>query len=120
MHAITRIAVGVAVVAVIGTAAPSASAEGCASTCSVGGSGTGGQSSDGKAEGFRYLKPATGFPGSTVSNSGNQIAGNISLSGTADGLGAGAYTPQEVIVGHYDGAVSDLFGIGGTCNGVCG
>jgi hypothetical protein len=110
-------AVGVA----LGVGAPPASAEGgCASVCSVGGAGTGGESSDGKAEGFRLQAPSTGFPGSTFSNAGNQIAGNISLNGTADGMGAGALTPQGVVVGHYDGVVADFFGMEGTCNGVCG
>jgi hypothetical protein len=103
----------------VGFGTPAASAGGCASTCSVGAVGTGGQSSDGKAGGFHVQGPSTDFPGSTYSNSGNQIAGNISIDGTADGMGAGAFTPQGVVVGHYDGVVSGFFGIDGTCSGVC-
>ncbi len=109
-------AVGIA----FGAGTPSASAEGCASTCSVGGAGTGGESSDGNAEGFRIQRPSTKFPGSTYSNVGNQIAGNTSVEGTANGMGAGAFTPQGVLVGHFDGVVAVDFGIDGTCNGVCG
>jgi len=49
------------------------------------------------------------------------MAGNISYRGTADGMGAGAITPQGVVVGHYTGVVaSAFFGVDGTCNGVCG
>jgi hypothetical protein len=110
------IAVGIT----LGAGTTSASAEGCASSCAVGGAGTGGESSDGEAGGFHVQLPSTGFPGSTFSNSGNEIAGNISLKGTADGTGAGAFTPQEDVVGHYDGVVAGFFGIDGTCNGVCG
>jgi hypothetical protein len=105
---------------VIALSASSASAGGCASTCSVGGAGTGGAASGGAAGGFHLQRPSTSFPGSTFSNSGNEIAGNISVKGTASGLGAGAFTPQGVVVGHYDGVVANLFGIDGTCNGVCG
>jgi len=104
----------------LGPGTSSASAEGCASTCSVGGAGTGGQNSEGKANGFHFQQPASRFPGSTLSNSGNQMAGHISIEGTADGMGAGALTPQGVVVGHYEGVVAGFFGIDGTCNGVCG
>jgi hypothetical protein len=97
-----------------------ASAEGCASTCSAGGAGTGGQSSDGKAGGFRLAGPATGFPGSTFSNQGNENAGHIAVEGTADGSASGAFTPRGAVVGHYDGVVAERFGIDGTCSGVCG
>ena len=121
MHLVSMI--GSACIAAVGITlggVASASAEGCASTCSVGGAGTGGESSDGSAEGFRIQAPSTGFPGATYSNSGNQIAGNISLEGTVEGMGAGAITPQGVVVGHYDGIVAVFFGFDGTCSGVCG
>ena len=118
---VTVIATCIAAVGIaLGAGTPSASAEGCASTCAVGGAGTGGQSSDGNAGGFHVQLPSTYFPGSTLTNSGNQIAGNITIKGTADGMAAGAFTPQDVVVGHYDGVVADFFGIDGTCNGVCG
>ena len=97
----------------------SASAD-CSSTCSVGGSGTGGESSDGAAQGFHYQKPVPGVAGATVSNSGNQIGGNITVSGTESGMAGGAYTPQEVAVGHYTGFVADIFGVPDPCSGVCG
>ena len=110
----------VALLALAVTAVPPASAEGCASICSVGGAGTGGENSDGQADGFRVERPSTKFPGSTYTNSGNQIAGHITVEGTADGMASGAFTPQDVAVGHYDGVVAEVLGIDGTCNGVCG
>jgi len=42
------------------------------------------------------------------------------LEGTANGTASGAFTPQGVVVGHYDGVVAGFFGIDGTCSGVCG
>lgn len=113
-------AFGAAIAVSLALAVPTASAEGCASTCSAGGAGTGGQNSDGKAGGFRLGGPSTGFPGSTFTNQGNENAGHISLEGTADGSASGAFTPQGVVVGHYDGVVAENFGIDGTCSGVCG
>jgi hypothetical protein len=109
-------------VAIALSAVPAASAEGCASgtTCAVGGAGTGGQASDGNAQGFRLAGPSTRFPGSTFTNQGNQMAGNITLTGTANGSGSGAFTPQGVVVGHYDGAVAGVFGTTDPCSGICG
>jgi hypothetical protein len=105
----------------LGAGAQSASAEHSTSPSSgAGAAGTGGESSGGKAQGFRLEKPSTTLPDTTYTNSGSQIGGLITLTGASEGMGAGAYTPQEVIVGHFTGAVSDVFGIGGTCNGVCG
>ena len=80
-------AFGAAIAASLALAVPTASAEGCASTCSVGGAGTGGQDSDGQAGGFRVKEPSTGFPGSTFTNQGNEMAGHISVKGTANGPG---------------------------------
>ena len=113
-------AFGAAIAASLALAVPTASAEGCASTCSVGGAGTGGQASDGKAGGFRLAGPSTGFPGSTFTNQGNEMAGHISVEGAADGSASGAFTPQGDVVGHYDGVVAARFGIDGTCSGICG
>ena len=70
---------GAAIVASLALAVPPASAEGCATTCAVGGAGTGGQNSDGKAGGFRLEGPSTGFPGSTFTNQGNEMAGRRSV-----------------------------------------
>ena len=114
-------AFGAAIAASLALAVPTASAEGCASTCSVGGAGTGGQASDGKAGGFRLAGPSTGFPGSTFTNQGNErYGGHISVQGAADGSASGAFTPQGDVVGHYDGVVAARFGIDGTCSGICG
>ena len=113
-------AFGAAIAASLALAVPTASAEGCASTCSVGGAGTGGQNSDGKAQGFRIAGPSTAFPGSTFTNQGNQMAGHIAVQGTANGSASGAFTPQGVIVGHYDGVVANAFGVPDPCSGVCG
>jgi hypothetical protein len=111
---------GAAIVASLALAVPTASAEGCATTCAVGGAGTGGQNSDGKAGGFRLEGPSTGFPGATFTNQGNEMAGHITLQGTAEGMASGGFTPQGVVVGHYTGDVAAFFGIDGTCSGVCG
>ena len=111
---------GAAFVLALALAVPPASAEGCATTCAAGGAGTGGQSSDGKAGGFRLEGPSTGFPGSTFTNQGNENAGHISLQGAAEGMASGGFTPQGVVVGHYTGDVAAFFGIDGTCSGVCG
>jgi hypothetical protein len=97
----------------------SASAD-CSGDCSVGGFGTGGQSSDGAAQGFHYVKPVPNVEGATVSNSGSQIGGNITVTGTVSGMAGGAYTPQGVVVGHYTGFVADFFGVPDPCNGICG
>jgi hypothetical protein len=109
----TAIAVGaMAAVLVFGPASHIARADGCATNCAVGDLGTGGVSSDGAARGFRYEGPGNN-PDYHIVNTGNDIAGHISFSGPTDGSGSGAYTPQGVVVGHYDGA------IGPYCNGVC-
>ena len=113
-------AFGAAIAASLALSVATASAEGCASTCSVGAAGAGGQNSDGQAQGFRLAGPSTGFPGSTFTNQGNDMAGHISVEGTASGSASGAFTPQGVVVGHYDGVVAIRFGMDGDCSGVCG
>lgn len=97
-----------------------ATAADCSSTCAVGGAGTGGQSSGGAAQGFYYQKPVPGIPDATVSNSGNQIGGNITVTGSVSGTANGAYTPQGDIVGHYTGFMADYFGVPEGCSGICG
>ena len=115
------IAFGAAIAASLVLAVPSASAQGCASTCSVGAAGTGGQNSDGQAGGFRLEGPSTGFPGSTFTNQGNEIGGHIAVEGpTFNGSASGAFTPQGVLVGHFEGVSADFFGIPDPCSGVCG
>jgi hypothetical protein len=93
---------------------------GCATTCSVGGAGTGGQNSDGRAGGFRLEGPSTGFPGSTFTNQGNEMAGHIAVDGASTGSASGAFTPQGVLVGHFDGVSAGFFGTDDPCSGVCG
>ena len=111
---------GAAIVASLALAVPPASAEGCATTCAAGAVGTGGQSSDGKAEGFRLEGPSTGFPGSTFTNQGSEIGGHISVQGASEGSASGAFTPQGAIVGHFEGVSADFFGVDDPCSGVCG
>ena len=114
-------AFGAAIVASLALAVPTASAEGCASTCSVGGAGAGGENSDGQAQGFRLKGPSTGFPGSTFTNQGNErYGGHISVQGAADGSASGSFTPQGVLVGHFDGVSAGFFGTTDPCSGVCG
>lgn len=115
-----RIAFGAAIAASLALAVPSASAQGCASTCSVGAVGTGGENSDGQAGGFRLAGPSTGFPGSTFTNQGNEIGGHISVEGTANGTASGANTPQGDLVGHFTGVSADFFGTDDPCSGICG
>jgi hypothetical protein len=104
---------------VLGTGPASAA---CDSTCFVGGAGVGGVNSEGNASGFHYQTPAPSvYPDTTVTNSGSENAGHIRLSGDTTGSANGAFTPQQVIVGHYDGVIAyNWFGVTGTCNGVCG
>jgi hypothetical protein len=117
---LTAIAVAaMAVVFGIGPASQVALADGCATICSVGAAGTGGESSDGNAEGFRLEGP-TSFPGTTFTNQGNQIGGKISVTGALEGMAGGALTPQDVLVGHFTGFSAIFFGMDGDCNGVCG
>jgi hypothetical protein len=82
---------------------------GCADVCSVGAAGTGGEASDGKAQGFRLEGPATRFADSYFTNAGSQIGGHITISGAFEGTASGAFTPQGAIVGHYTG-VLECFG----------
>jgi hypothetical protein len=109
-----------AMLMVIAGGTASALAEGCANTCSVGAVGTGGENSDGNANGGRLKGLSTGFPGATFTNQGNDIAGHISVTGTFDGMGSGAFTPQDVLVGHYEGVTAGFFGVDDPCSGICG
>ena len=114
-------AFGAAIVASLALAVPSASAEGCATTCAVGAVGTGGENSDGKARGGRREGLSIGFPGSTFTNQGNDIAGHIAVEGpTFNGSASGADTPQGYVVGHYEGVSAGFFGVPDPCSGQCG
>ena len=120
MHRITQFGLVLAAIAAttVATSAP-ASAD-CSETCAAGAAGTGGSASGGAAQGFRVEGPSR-IPGATFTNSGNDIAGHVTISGTVNGAGAGAFTPQEQLVGHYEGFTAELFlGSPETCNGICG
>ena len=74
-----------------------------------------------QAGGFRLEGPSTGFPGSTFTNQGNEIGGHIAVEGpTFNGSASGAFTPQGVLVGHFEGVSADFFGTDDPCSGVCG
>ena len=112
-------AFGAAIAASLALAVPTASAEGCATTCSVGLVGTGGENSDGQAQGFRLKGLSGGFPGSTFTNQGNEMAGHIAVTGPFEGSASGRVTPDGTLVGHFDGVSAIFFGLDGDCSGVC-
>jgi hypothetical protein len=113
-------AFGAAIVASLVLAVPTASAEGCADTCAVGAVGNGGIKSDGKAQGGRREGLSTGFPGSTITNQGNDHAGHIAVTGAFVGSASGADHPQGDLAGHYTGVSAIFFGLDGDCSGRCG
>jgi len=49
--------------------------------CAVGAAGTGGEKSEGKAQGFREVIESIRFPGRIITNSGNLDAGRLNISG---------------------------------------
>jgi len=109
-----------AAIAAMTVATSGPASAGCSETCAAGAAGTGGSASGGAAQGFRLEGPSR-IPGATFTNQGNDIAGHITISGTVNGAGAGASTPQGQLVGHYEGFTAELFlGSPETCNGICG
>jgi hypothetical protein len=82
---------GLVLAAIAAVTAP-ASAD-CSETCAAGAFGTGGSASDGAAQGFRLA--ATSIPGADFTNSRNDIAGHIAVSGTENGSGSGAFTRRS-------------------------
>ena len=120
MHFIKRFALVLAAVAATMVATGSPVIADCSETCAAGAAGTGGSASGGASQGFRLEGPSR-ILGATFTNSGNDIAGHITISGTENGAGSGAFTPQEQVVGHYEGFTAELFfGSPETCNGICG
>ena len=120
MHHIKQFGLVLAAIAAttIVTSGP-ASAD-CSEICAAGAAGTGGSASDGAAQGFRLAGPSR-IPRADFTNSGNDIAGHITISGSENGSGSGAFTPQEQLVGHYEGFTALIFlGSPETCNGICG
>jgi hypothetical protein len=83
-------------------------------TCSVGGAGTGGVNSDGKAQGFRLEEPSTNFPGGTLTNSGNNDAGRLHVTDALNPVGSLSGTfrenPQPAARGHGTGIFGDWSG----------
>ncbi|HET7495442.1 MAG TPA: hypothetical protein VFJ80_08330 [Candidatus Limnocylindrales bacterium] len=77
-------------------------------TCQVGAAGTGGEQSDGAAQGFRLEGASTRFVDSNFTNSGNDMAGHITISGASSGTASGAFTPQGVVVGHCTGVLQGI------------
>jgi hypothetical protein len=88
---------------------------GCSSTCSVGGHGTGGENSGGKAKGFAEKNLTfPEHPGELVTNVGTDFSGHLVATNeaTGDTIGSrsGAFAPGiEEGVGHVT--------FGGGCNG---
>ena len=120
MHRIKRFGLVLAAIASTTVAISAPASADCSETCAAGAAGTGGSASDGAAQGFRVAGPSR-IQGATFTNSGNDIAGHITISGTENGAGSGAFTPQEQMVGHYEGFTAQLLlGSPETCNGICG
>jgi hypothetical protein len=87
---------------------PSLAPAQCGGTsCNVGAFGTGGTSSDGKAQGFLQKFPSTMFPGATFSNAGNFDAGRLSIS---DGIGSTSGTFRQNPTPTVRGQASGIFG----------
>lgn len=78
--------------------------------CSVGAAGTGGERSDGKAQGFHYEFPSTRFPGATITNSGNDEAGRFSITDVGSLSGTFREKPEASSRGHGTGVFGDWSG----------
>jgi len=119
VHYIKQFGLVLAAIAATTVATSPPASAGCSDTCAAGAAGTGGSASDGAAQGFRLEGPSR-ISGATFTNSGNDIAGHVTISGTVNGAGSGAITPRGQLVGHYEGFTAQLFlGSPETCNGIC-
>ena len=78
--------------------------------CSVGAAGTGGEQSEGKAQGFRFEGPGHS-PGETVTNAGNADAGRLTADrpGDDDGTLSGTFRGDSAR-GHGTGLFGDWAG----------
>ena len=89
---------------------------GCASGCSVGGHGTGGENSDGAARGFNDKNLTfPEHPGEVVSNSGTDFSGHLVAEDEATGATIGSAS------GALARGIDDFVGhvtFGGVCNGL--
>ena len=74
---------------------------GCSTNCTSGFYGNGG--ANGKAKGGLLRFPSTLFPGQTVSNSGNEFSGHISV--TNIGSISGHFHPDGRFSGHETGTL---------------
>lgn len=83
--------------------------------CSVGAAGTGGEQSEGKAQGFHTEGPSTVNPRVSVTNVGNNDAGRIEVSGDRNGTLAGTFRGDSAR-GHGTGAFG---GSSGEWSGQC-
>ena len=110
-------AFGAAIAASLALAVPTASAQGCSTTCAAGAAGNGGE--NGQPNGFRLKGLSTGFPGSTFTNQGNDLSGNITVKGPFEGQASGHIMPDGSFRGHFDGVSAIFFGLPGDCNGIC-
>lgn len=83
-------------------------------SCSVGAAGTGGEKSDGKAQGFHEIIPSIRFPGRTITNSGNLDAGRLTIlgGGFPSGTISGTFreNPEPTVRGHGTGIFGDWSG----------
>lgn len=86
---------------------------GCATACTVGTYGTGGEASEGKAQGGLFVGHPERFPENTISNAGNADAGRIDAT-TADGS-------EGTLTGTFrDGTLRGReTGLFGDCSGIC-
>lgn len=94
---------------------PSSSLAQCSGNCSVGALGQGGVSSDGAAQGFRYVGPGS-QPQYTVTNVGNSDAGHVLavLDGENAGTLDGTYH-DGVCIGLATGVFGDYTGYDPDC-----
>jgi hypothetical protein len=76
--------------------------------CSVGAAGTGGDKSEGKAQGFRSEGPGP-VEGVSVTNSGNSDAGQFKVTGTRNGSLTGTFR-DGTARGHGTGVFGDWAG----------
>jgi hypothetical protein len=82
----------------------------CKSSCSVGAVGKGGQQSDGKARGFRYVGPGPLNPNFTLTNDGRASEGHVEVL-DADGNVIGVLNGRcEAGTFIWNGTGSGIFG----------
>jgi hypothetical protein len=101
-----------AVMAVIMVALAASAFANCGDAeCSVGAAGTGGEKSEGKAQGFREEGPSDNpaTPGRHITNSGNDEAGRVEFSGSDTGTLSGT-ARDDTVRGRGTGFFGDWAG----------